>query len=92
MRMATAWDTHESGAGEQTGVVTAVGRKTGKATYAAADETGEGGCHGARHGVRDRAAVRQENLAGKSSGVGGKEGGCKAYGVAGEPSGVRGKP
>ena len=45
----------------------------------------------ARSGVRERVAGWRENPAGESSGVRGKDGGYKAYGVADEPSGVGGK-
>ena len=65
---------------------TAAGRsETRKATSAATDEAGSGGRHGARSGERERVAGRRENPAGESSGVGFREGGPKAYGVAENP-------
>ena len=91
IRTATAWGTQEIRAGEQPGVMTAGGSKTGKATSAADNKAGAGGRHGARYGVRERVARRREKPAGNSSGVGGNEGGRNAYGVAGKSSGVEGK-
>ena len=60
MQTVTAWDTQESGAGEQSGVVMVDGIKTGNATSTATDEAGAGGRHREMHGVRERAAGRQE--------------------------------
>ena len=88
MRTATEWGTQESGSGEQLGFMTTGGSKTGKATSKFAGKPGAGGRHRASYGVRERAAGRRENLCGESSGVGGVEGGRKAYGVAVKSSGV----
>ena len=91
MRTATAGGTHDIGAGEISEYTAAGGRDTRKATSVAADEVGAGGRHGARPGVRGRISGRLENPAGKSSVVGGEEGGREASGVACESSGVEGK-
>ena len=64
---------------------------TSDATSAAADKVGAGGRHGARPRVEDKVASRQENPAGKSSGVGGKGGSRETYRVASKPSGVSGE-
>ena len=55
----------------------------------AADEAGAGDRNGERTGVRERVVIRRENPAGTSSGVGGREGGCEASGVAENPGGDR---
>ena len=102
MQTVTAWDTQESGAGEQSGVVMVDGIKTGNATSTATDEAGAGGRHREMHGVRERAAGRQEQewgargggreaygVADESPRVRGEEGGRDAYGVAENPGGDR---
>ena len=54
MRTAMAWDTQESRAGDQLGVVTVGGSKTGKATPTGANEAGAGCRHGARIAEKER--------------------------------------
>ena len=58
-RTLMAWRTHGSGAGKLPGVTPAGGSETRKATSAAANKKGSGGRHGARPGVRERAAIWQ---------------------------------
>ena len=71
------------------GGAAAGGGDTSKATYAAADEEGSGGCHGEKTVARERVSGRRENPSCKSYGVGGGGEGHEAYGVATETSGVR---
>ena len=82
------WGTQESGAVELPGGPAAGRSETRKATSEANGEAGARDCHGERSVVRERVDGRQENSAGKSSGVEGKGGGREVYGVAGKPSGV----
>ena len=87
---ATAGDTEERGAdGRPWGAAAGMG-DTGQATSAAANKAGAGGRHGEKTATRERVASRRENLAGNSYGVGGVGEGREAYGVATEPSQVRG--
>ena len=58
-------------------------------TSVAADEAGVGGRHGARSRVRESVSCQQENPAGKSSGVEGREGVHEASRVAENPGGDR---
>ena len=51
-------------------------------TSADADEAGAGGRHGSIPGVRERVSVQQENPAGDSSRLGGREGGYEASELA----------
>ena len=89
MRTATAGGTQESGAEERSGDKAAGGGDTRKATSVAANEAGEGGSHRARPELRGRIAGRRGNPDGESLGVWGKEGCCKASGVAGNTQGKR---
>ena len=83
----TLWGTHESRAGEKTGVGMAGRSETRKATSGVADKAGAEGRHGARSRVRERVFGRREKPTGKSSGVGGEEGGRGGYRVAENPGG-----
>ena len=76
-----------NGAGKLSGSLASDKGDTWVVTSEDVDETGSGGRHGAKPRERERVSVRQENLAGKSSGVGGSEGVYEASGVAENPRG-----
>ena len=82
MQTAMAWGAQDRGEGELHGDVMAVRGNTGKASSAAANKAGAWGRHGTRPANRGRSGGRQENQAGKSSGVQGNDRGRKASIVA----------
>ena len=87
-RVATEGGTRESGVDKRLGDAMAGEGNTGKASSAAADESGVGDCHGARPEQRGRFTGRRENPAGESSEVQGNNGGCESSGMAHNSSGV----
>ena len=88
---ASPWGTQESGAGAVQGDARAGRSNTGKSPSLAANEEGVQGHHGAGEA---RARRKKRRLAGKTGGktlgVRGDDGGCKASGVAQESPGVGG--
>ena len=64
MATATASGTQNRGAGEHPEIIAAGGSETGNATYAATNKEREGGCHGARSGVRESVSGQRETPAG----------------------------
>ena len=64
------------------------GGNTWVVTSEAVDDAGVGGCHGLKLGERERVAGWQENPDGKSSGVGGSEGGREAFRVTETQGGI----
>ena len=83
--MATAQVLKGSGAGPLSGSTLAGRGDTLVITSESADEAGSGGCHGAKPGERERVSGQRENLASKSSGVGGSEGDRNVTGVEENP-------
>ena len=85
----TAGEQEGSGAGDDPGGAAAGGGATTDATSEGVAAAGVGVRHGSGRGERSRVACRRENPDGDPSGVGNREGGHEASGVAENPGGDR---
>ena len=83
----TVWKSEGSGAEEVPGGAAAGGGDAWEVTSEDADAAGAVGHHGAKKRVRERVSGRRENPADNSLGVGIREGGPEASGVAETPGG-----
>ena len=88
---ATAGESEGSGAEDKQGGAVARGSATSNVTYMSANKAGARGRRGEISGVTERVAGLRKNTEANSSGLGGKGGRLHAYGVARNPSIVRGE-